>query len=75
MILNDSNSDFKSTPLFDVEYLENDKRWGHSYCGIPTGTRMRSIKMVLIPMTFMTSNPDFKGTPLLDVECLRNSAR
>jgi len=32
------------TPLFDVEYLRNGTREGHSYNGMPVGRRMQSIK-------------------------------
>jgi len=34
MIVNDPNSDFKSTSLFDVPYLRNGTREGRSYNAI-----------------------------------------
>jgi len=34
MTLNDPNPDFNVTPLFDLEYLKNGRRYRHSYNGI-----------------------------------------
>jgi len=34
MTLNDLNPDFNVTPLFDLEYLKNGRRYRHSYNGI-----------------------------------------
>jgi len=45
MTLNDPyNADFKGTSLFDVEYLGNDTRYGHSYCTTSIGTRVPSVE-------------------------------
>jgi len=38
MTHNPEFKEFKGTPLFHIEYLGKDTRYGHSYCGKSIGT-------------------------------------
>ena len=67
--------DFKVRPFFDIEYLQNGCRYGHSYYGRLTGTRMQSIKWCHFQWPWMNPNHVFKVRPFFDTEYLQKRCR
>jgi len=43
MTLSDSETDFKVTTFFNIEYLRNDTQQSHSYYRMSIGSRMRCV--------------------------------
>ena len=72
MTLNNPKPTFQGQAFYDAEYLRKGKRYGHSYHGRRTGTRMRSIKWCHLQWPWMNPNPVFKVTPLFDAKYLTN---
>jgi len=60
-----SDPDFNVTTFFDIEYLRNDTRYGHSYYRTSTGSRMHSIEWLYVQWPWRSPNPDFKFTAFL----------
>jgi len=52
----------RSRYYFDVEYLINDFRYGHSYCGRRIGNCTQTFEWYQFEWSSVTYNPDFKVT-------------
>ena len=63
------------TPFFDIEYLTNGYRYGHSYYRRRIGNRTQAFEWYHFQLHGITSNPNFKVTILFDVKKLENGTR
>jgi len=61
------NPDFKVRPFFDAEYLQNGKRYGHSYYWRRIGNRTQAFKWYHFQWPWVTSNPYFKVTIIFNI--------
>jgi len=62
------NPVFKIRPFFDVEYLQNDCRYGHSYYGRRIGNHTHAFEWHQFQWPWETSKPVFNVTILFNVK-------